>query len=113
MARIESALNADICAVEGRAAKQSLAFLAPIVDVVLAGQGAQTKGLEVSDEFAPGSPYLPAGHKTEPEQEGEVRPLVEPNTPTGQVVHARAPRSEYVPGAQIPEQFTPNVPGAH
>ena len=94
MARIESALKANICAVEGRAAKQSLALLAPIVDVVLAGQGAQTLRLEVSDEFAPARPYFPAGHKTMPEQVGEVRPLVAPKTPTGHCVHDSAPRNE-------------------
>lgn len=94
MARTESALNDDICAVEGRAAKQSLALLAPIVDVVLAGQGAQTLRLEVSDEFAPRRPYLPGGHKTTPVQVGEVRPLVAPKTPIGHRVHETAPRNE-------------------
>ena len=53
-------------------------FFVPTVDVVLAGQGAQTKGLEVSDEFAPAIPYLPAGHKTIPEHKGVDAPLDAP-----------------------------------
>jgi len=83
----------------------------PSAALLSAGQNAQVVTFATSDTLAPASAYVPTGHVTGPEHNGEPRPVVEPKVPAGQGVHpVAAPGNEYVPGWQVFAQFTPHVP---